>query len=233
MALYYDKLFLCFWDWACFNKYFFQVSTIFINIIMAIWHFLWHIFFNTFVLALRFDQYSGAEIIRKMWRLCWLSVGRKRKKSRRWWRIRRRGPRGMLPGQPRERPIISVDREGRIKAPIFGAVLDRWSRELLLFSSRARNALHVSSSDRALSFASDSIGMGTVALDRGMLLRWPDRSRSRRRRWAWTINRLRSSSCKTAGFAGGSWGTDETLACGAMRLTNCGSRNEIFFFSNN
>lgn len=50
---------------------------------------------------------------------------------------------------------------------------------------------------------SDSIGMGTVALDRGMLLRWPDRSRSRRRRSAWTINRLRSSSCKTApGSAG-------------------------------
>lgn len=35
---------------------------------------------------------------------------------------------------------------------------------------------------RTLSFASDSIGMGTVALDRGMLLCWPDRSRSRRRR---------------------------------------------------
>lgn len=142
----------------------------------------------------------------------------------------------MPPGQPRERPIISVDRgEGRIKAPrwspILGAVLDRWSKGIVAFQlARTKRAARFLG-DRALSFASDSIGMGTVALDRGMLLRWPDRSRSRRRRWAWTINRLRSSSsCKTAGFAGETWGMDETSAC-STRLTNCGLRNEFLFLA--
>jgi len=101
-------------------------------------------------------------------------VGRKRKKSR-WWRerIRRRGPRNAARWGQGTTDQLSKSRRRSHQGSemMFNFRSHRWSKELLLSSSRVWNALHVSSAIRALSFAPNSIGMGTVALDRGMLLR--------------------------------------------------------------
>lgn len=157
-------------------------------------------------------------------------IGRKRKKSRWWWRIRRRGPRGMLPGQPRERPIISADREGRIKAPIFGAALDRWSKGLLLFSSRARNALHVSSviepspSPRTRSEWARSLWI-VECCSAGRIARDLEGAVERERLIDYALLRAKPQDSPA-----NREGRTRHSRVVSMRLTNCGSRNEIFFF---
>jgi len=115
-----------------------------------------------------------------------MSVGRKRKKSRLWrGRIRRRGPRNAVRWSQGTTDQLGRSRRRSHQGSemMFNFRSHRWNKELLLSSSRVWNALHVSSartrSEWARSFwIVECCSASRIARD------------LRRRRWAWTINRL-------------------------------------------